>query len=235
VNDYVAQVNAASRAFAADYRTIDTAFRRFSFAPAQAEKQLPEVRSAARELTRLRTRIAAVPAPEQAAELRRRVIAFFRQQEAVGWELVAVSGYVPRLTRAEATLDPAGRRMRAALKASTSAAAQAEALRTYARSMRRTASLLDAIRAPQLFAASHEAQIERLRATAARISRLAGALEGSDRDAVAKALRALGTGTSGSADAAREAVRAYNRRIERIRTLAEQLERERLRLSETLD
>ncbi|HEY6015178.1 MAG TPA: hypothetical protein VIU16_00215, partial [Gaiellaceae bacterium] len=67
VTAYIRQVNGVSRSFSGRYKAVDKAFRTFSFAPAQSARQLPRVRAAARELTRLRRRIEAVPAPPAAA------------------------------------------------------------------------------------------------------------------------------------------------------------------------
>jgi hypothetical protein len=235
VNAYVDRVNATAKTFSGDYRTIEDAFRTFSFAPADAQRQLPQVRTASAELTRLRESIAAVPAPEPAAELRRRLIAFFRQQEAVARELVAVSAYVPRLTKAEQGLAPAGKRMRAEIGKSKTPDAQAAALRTYAAALTRVAAALDAIRAPALFAPSHEAQIRQLRASAAKIRRLATALAAGDAGAVKRAIAALGrVSGDGGQKAARKAVADYNGRVERIGKLAVALEKERVRLSKDL-
>ncbi|HEY6053459.1 MAG TPA: hypothetical protein VIU86_05980 [Gaiellaceae bacterium] len=234
VTAYIRQVNGVSRSFSGRYKAVDKAFRTFSFAPAQSARQLPRVRAAARELTRLRRRIEAVPAPPAAATLRRRLIAFFRQQEAVGWELVAVSGYVPRLAAVERPLAPASTRMRAALKKGSTAKSQAAALRSYADVVDGAAETLSAIHAPPLFATSQSRQVSRLRGSAAAVRRLAAAIAGNDRKAVQKAIDELARTPTASSAAAATAVAAYNRRVDRIRVLARSVELERRRLGEKL-
>lgn len=235
VTAYIRQVNATARSFSGEYRKVDLAFRTFSFAPAASAKQLPRVRASARTLTRLRRRVEAVPAPAAAATLRKRLIAFYEQQEAVAYELVAVSVYVPKLAAAERPLAPAAARMRAALKPGSSAKQQAAALSAYADVLDAAAGKLVAIHAPPLFAVSQGQQVRHLRASARSMRDLGAALAKNDRKAVKSAIAALGrTTTSSTSAAARAAVAAYNHRIERIRTLGRAVELERRRLADTL-
>lgn len=234
VNAYIRQVNAVGKSFSGRYRTVDAAFRSFSFAPADAVRELPKVRASAQQLTRLREQLAAVPAPKQARTLRARLVAFYRQQEAVAWELVAVSAYVPRLAAAEQPLAPAGAGMRAALKKQKTGKTQAAVLRGYAAEISKTAAALAALHPPQLFAQAQASQVARLHASAASVRRLADALEQNDRKAVQAALDRISRQPSASAGAARTAVAAYNRRVLRIRALARSVELERRRLADTL-
>jgi hypothetical protein len=234
VNAYITQVNAVGKTFSGRYKTVDAAFRSFSFAPAAAAKELPHVQASARELTRLRRQLAAVPAPSQAQPLRARLIAFYRQQEAVAWELVAVASYLPQLSAAEQSLAPAGVRMRAKLKRQTDGHGQATVLRAYAATVERTASTLGALHAPPLFAQAQAAQVARLRASAASIRNLAAALAENKRAAVQAALNRVARQPPASTAAARTAIAAYNHRVLRIRALSRAAELERRRLADTL-
>lgn len=234
VTAYIRQVNATARSFSGEYTKVDQAFRTFSFAPSASAKQLPRVRASARVLTRLRRRIEAVPAPKQAATLRRRLIAFYRQQEAVAYELVAVSAYVPKLAAAERPLAPAAARMRATLKSGGSAKAQAAGLTEYADVLDAAAARLAGIHAPPLFAASQSHQVEHLHGSATAMRALGAALAKNDRKAVRAAIDRLGRTRTTTTATARAAVAAYNRRVERIRALGRSVELERRRLANAL-
>jgi hypothetical protein len=231
---YITRVNTLSVTFANDYRSIETAYRTFALAPKKPAAQETRLRKASAQLTVLRKRMQELPAPPKAQVLKRRLIAFFRQQEAVSRELIGVSTYVPRLAAAEKLLTPAGEKMRAALKQGGSAKEQAAALGVYVASLDRAADAVAAIKPPPLFRTSHAEQVQRLRRTASLTRRLAAALAANDRAALQRAVSELGAGSSSSTAAARTAIISYNARVTKIKDLAASVERERRRLNDSL-
>jgi hypothetical protein len=231
---YITRVNGLSVTFAQDYKSIETAYRTFALAPKKPAAQEQRLRAASAQLTILRKRMQQIPAPPRARVLKQRLIAFFRQQEAVSRELIGVSTYVPRLAAAERLLAPAGDRMRAALKRGGTAKQQAAALGVYVAALDHAADAVEAIKAPALFRTSHAVQVERLRRTATLTRRLEAALAANDRPALQRAVNELGSGTSASAAAARTAIVSYNARVTKIRDLAASVERERRRLNDSL-
>jgi hypothetical protein len=233
VSSYIRQVNATSTAFSKNYRTVEKAYSSFALAPQKAAAQEPQLRTAAADLTRLRAGIERVPAPKAAATLRLRLIAFFRQQEAVARELLGVSVYLPRLDAAERGLAPAGARMRVALKAGGKPSEQADALDAYASALDGAAGAVAALEPPQLFRATQALQLQRLRRAARLVRRLAHALSANDRPALEAAGKALGKPAAAS-DAARTAILSYNKRVEKIHRLAAEVVLERRRLDEQL-
>jgi hypothetical protein len=235
VGAYITSVNTLSFTFARDYKSIESAYRAFALAPKKPALQEKRLQAAASQLTTLRVRIARVPAPQQARVLRKRLIAFFRQQEAVSRELIGVSTYVPRLVAAEKALAPAGAKMGAVLKKGASAAQQAAALGAYATALGQAADAIEAIKPPGLFQSSHAAQVRRLRRSSMLTRRLSIALAANDKPALERAVKQLGAKSAASDGAARTAIVSYNARVEKIRRLGASVERERRRLDSTLN
>lgn len=234
---YIRRVNAVSTASAKDYKAIELAYRKFTLSPTKAGVgEDRALRRAAAELTALRARMARIPAPPQAAALRTKLIAFFRQQEAVSRELIGVTTYVPRLAAAEQPLGPAATTMRTALKQGKTAKEQTAALDAYAAELRHATRAVAAIHAPALFAVSHRQQVSRLARAATLVHRLAAALAANDRKALKQTVNELSSGGGdGGQQAVRTAILSYDRRVKRIRTLAAAVERERVRLDKNLD
>jgi hypothetical protein len=232
---YIKRVNTLSLSFAQDYKSIETAYRSFALAPKKPALQEKRLKGASARLTALRVEIAQIPAPPQARVLKQRLVAFFRQQEAVSRELIGVSTYVPRIAAAEKVLAPAGQKMRAALKTGASAAKQAAALGVYATALENAANSIAAIKPPALFRTSHADQARRLRRSSVLTRRLSVALAANDKPALKRAVKQLGAGSSASTGASRTAIVSYNARVEKIRRLAVSVERERSRLDTTLN
>ena len=234
VTNYIERVNAAGRTFAQSYRGVSNAYRSFTLAPQHSAQQLPRLREAARRLTQLRIELERIPAPPAAQRLRSRLIAFYRQQEAVGRELVGIAAYVPRLLAAERRLGPASTRMRAALAAARTPEQQATALRAYGVALAGAVRSVQAIEPPPLFAASHSAQIGHLERSTRAVVKLQHALLSHSRARVQAAVVGLQSVNGATSGASRAAVAAYNRHVARIRTLGIAVERERRRLEFTL-
>ena len=118
-------------------------------------------------------------APEPARQLRKRLIAFYRQQEQVAYELAGIMAYFPRILAAEQDVRPAAARMRKGLAAAHSAKAQAAVLGAYAGTVAAALDRVQAIRPPALLAKAQLAEAARLgrttravRAVAMRRARL---------------------------------------------------------------
>ena len=234
---YIEQVNTTQGRFATRYGSVNRTLQDFKLSAAAAEAQLPQLRTAARTLTDLRLSVERVQAPPEARPLRRRMLAFLRQPESVARELVAVALYLPKLRAAEAPLAAASKRLRTRLAAASEPLDQGVAVREYAADLRRVAKSLDAIDAPPLLAPSHAAYIHQLRAYAASSEALQRGIRANDQaavDAAVARMETAATAPSGSVRAQATAIKAYNARVVRIRTLGVALERERRRLERDL-
>lgn len=234
---YIEQVNESQRDFSIRFGSIDRTYRDFRLSPAAAEQQLPKLQEAARTMTRVRLRIERLETPDEAETLRARLLALFRQQEAVANELVGVARYLPRLREAEAPLAAAGRRLRIRLDRATSTTAQGKAVERYADELRALANTLDEVEAPPLLEPSRRAYVLQLRAHASTSEALQRGIRDNDQVAVDNAVRRMqqaAAGSSGTFRAQRAAIVAYNERVKRIRTLGIAVENERQRLEREL-
>lgn len=225
-------MNEAQQPFAVRYGSVNRVYEQFELSEEASSEQLPQLRSAARTLNELRVRIERLDAPDEAETLRLRLISFFRQQEAIANELVAVAVYLPKLGDAEQPLAAVNRRLRTGLQ-TASAQEQADAVRAYALELERVARALKAIDPPLLLEVSHGAYIEQLQSYAEASQALQRAVRKNDQaavDAAVEELRAASEAPPGAAAAQRAAIVAFNERVSRIRRLALAVERERQRL-----
>jgi len=227
-------VNETQQAFATRYGSVNSVYEDFKLSSDAATEQLPQLRSAAATLTSLRVRIERLDAPADAEPLRLRLIEFFRQQEAVAEELVAVAVYLPKLAAAEQPLAAVNRRLRSRLQ-TTAPEAQAAALGGYAVELERVAAELEALEPPRLLQVSHGAYIAQLRDYAAASRALRRAVRDGDQagvDAAVAQLRNASTAPPGTARAQSAAIVAYNDRVSRIQRLLIAVERERQKLEQ---
>jgi len=234
---YIDEVNAAQQEFSVRYGSIDRTFREFRISSDAGEQELPKLEEAAQTLTEVRVRVERIDAPEQAETLRSRLVAYFRQQEAVANELVDVVAYLPKLRQAEAPLTAASRRLKAALGSSPSTEAQGEAVKRYASELRAVANSLDDVAAPPLLEPSRHAYVSQLRAYASSSEALQRGIRDRDQAAVDRAVRRMQLAAAappGTFRAQRAAIIAYNERVKRINALGLALERERQRLEREL-
>ena len=237
VSTYIDEVNETQRDFSVRYGSIDRTFREFRLSPDAAEKQLPKLEEAAQTMRQIRLRIEEIDAPDDAATLRLRLLAFLRQQEAVANELVDVARYMPKLRTAEAPLAAASSRLRTQLGNAGTVHAQGAAVARYAVELRRIASRLDEVDAPPLLEPSRDAYATQLRAYASSSEALQRGIQANDQAAVNRAvarMRLAAEAPPGTFRAQRAAIIAYNERVKRINTLGIALERERRRLEREL-
>jgi hypothetical protein len=235
VSAYIEEVNASQQSFAVRYGSVDRAYREFTLAPDAMEEQLPRLREAARTMTAVRVRIAAVEAPREATELRKRLLAFLRQQELVANELVDVAVYLPKLAATERPVATASSRLRGELERAATPEAQADAFGRYGATLSRTTQSLDRLQPPPLLTPAHRAYTRQLREYAQSAQALQRGVRSADQEAVDSAVRRLeAASTSGSQKAQRDAIKAYNVRVQTIRKLGVELEEERQRLEREL-
>jgi hypothetical protein len=235
VSGYIKRANERGTSFTRQYQSVSDAYRKLGHGTNEA--QLARLRVAARNLGTLRAEIAAIPAPPAAQRLRRLLVAYYRGQEAVANELVAVVAYFPQLRKAEAPVQPAASRLNTALRSgSTDAKQQAAALAAYAAVLGQAARTVGAIDAPAAVKPARDAERRRLAATRASILGVRRALVANDRAALKNALDTLAATTSktGAARATRAAVVSYNHHVDDLQQLGAKVERERRRLEGTL-
>jgi hypothetical protein len=218
VGSYIEAVNTSERELAPDLRRVDLVYRKFKLDPNVLAKQRPQLEQAERTIRRVRTRVAAVEAPTEAAELRRRLLRTLDLEAAFAHELVEVSAALPRLAAVNEAIPPASKRLGRDLKQATKGSEQVLALEHYAKLLRQVADRVEALDAPPLLAPSFAAEAERLRTSATVIARLARAVsEGNSAeiDQLNRYLAEVGKIT-GATRAERDAVLAYEQRLRAI-------------------
>lgn len=233
VAHYIEQANDTGRRFTAQYSDVEAAYR--GFAGRGKTPSAAKLRVAAKRLTELRIELAAIPAPPKAQRLRTRLIAFYRGQEEVAYELVGVTAYFPKLLDAEQPLKAAAGTMRKAVGGAHTPPAQAAALETYADAIRAAERRIQALDEPKLFTKAKGLEVARLRKTETSIRAVRAALLANDRAALKDAVAKLSVSNNASAVATRAAVVAYNEHVSHIRKLGAAVELERRRLDKTLD
>ena len=235
VSGYIKRANTTGESFTKQYRSVENAYRNLGRGSNTA--QLTRLRVAARNLSALRAQIAAIPAPPDARQLRRLLVAYYRAQEAVAHELVGVVAYFPQLRTAEAPVPVAARQLDVALKSrSAKTKHQAAALATYAVVLGTAARKVAAIDAPSALVPAREAETRRLVMTRASILEVRRALIANNRAALNAALGTLAAtaAKTGAARATRAAIISYDRRVDGLRVLGAKVERERRRLESAL-
>jgi hypothetical protein len=231
VAGYITRVNTAGTAFAKQYRDITKAY---TVQGAKPDSRAARLDRAATRLSALRADIAAIPAPKDARELRKRLIAFYRAEESVGHEIAQITEYFPRVVAAERPLGASAKAMRATVTKSATPDAQAAALKAYAEALATAQRRLEQIVAPDVLRNAKAAEVARLARVEASVRAVGKALAAHDRKALDRAVKGLGVPDTTAAAALRAGVIAYNRHVRQINKLAIAVETERQRLEQAL-
>ncbi|HEX4527588.1 MAG TPA: hypothetical protein VH108_12705 [Gaiellaceae bacterium] len=235
VAQYINRANATGTAFAKQYQDVGNAYRSLTLAPQAQAAQAARLRLSAHRLTQLRVDLQQIPAPPAARVLRRRLLAFYRRQEQVAYELAGIMAYFPKLIASERPLAPAAASLRASLAKSKTPKAQAAILGVYGVAIAASRDRIAGIHAPALLAPAQAAEVRRLLATEQSIREVQHALLSHNREQLQRGLTKLRDTGSGASAATRVAILAYNRHVGEIRLLGAKVERERQRLDNTLN
>jgi hypothetical protein len=211
VTTYIHHVNGIQNQMHTPLTRVLFAFRDFTAKGGPKKTSAAELHRAARTLDRLNRRLAALPAPPEAAKLRRLILQLVRQQTAITHEVEQMAVFSPKfaviLTRARAANTALGKALGAiqtpqahklrgtrkqvlaaqrAYQAEAAAAAgeQADAVEAYDREITDVLQRLRALRPPQVFTAGYRAQVTSLADVLAAGGRLADGLRKGDRSQV---------------------------------------------------
>jgi hypothetical protein len=266
VSAYIDSVNAIENQMHTPLARVMLAYRDFTGHQPTRRNPVPELASAAQTLARLDTRLAALPAPPEAKRLRADLVRLVAQQAAVTKEVRQLAAFTPRFgavlrgaTAASAQLGSALRAVKipqphklrgtkkqilaaqARYKAASNAAAaaQADAIDVYDRTITAVVDGLRKLRPPVSLKPTYRAQLRAMQDAAAAGSRLASQLRKQDRASVPTlgrrftvASREAGTVAVQRAEIA--AIRAYNARARAISSTSADVERELAHLQATL-
>jgi hypothetical protein len=180
----------------------------------------------------MRSRLAALPAPAEAEALRAQLLRLVDLQVALAREVTGIVRYLPAQAAAGRELVQVTARLRRALVASTTPAAQRAAFERYRSELGTVAAGLERAAAPTVLAPARAAELARLRALGTRAGEIAAALERQRPDELRAALAAFvrESSSTGTPAAQRQAVLAFNRRSRAIGKQAGAVAAERTRL-----
>jgi len=241
VEAYIARLNMAQQQELVPLTQAAAAYREFSTERAALERLRPRLAEAERVFVRLARRIDALDPPPAARRLHERVGRLSAAQIALSAELHDAATYLLAFDDALAGLGPAQRRFGRELAAAETAEAQAAALDRLAAAVAAAAADVRALDAPPVLQGVDRTQLETLDRIARTARELARGIRrgGDGRDLPPLVQRFANAPLAGSSTAAQRlriaAVRAYNRRVAEVQELAAEVERERLRLQDTLD
>jgi hypothetical protein len=251
---YISQVNESEAALSAPLAAVThvsaqvSAAQRSGLSPAAAQAWQRQLSTALAAIRVEGARLRAIGAPARGERLRTLVLRFTSAEADLTSQVRLLVVFLPQFESAVAPLAPALLRLEKALRVRRAAGASAvsavyaqkvTALRRFQASADAIAKRLARLTPPAVSRPTLRAQLASLDGMAASAGRLAGALAGGHPSNVTPLLvefdrAALATRTLSVQRAEIAAVRAYNARVQRLTGLADAIDRERLRLAESL-
>lgn len=236
VADYIVKVNTTQQAVVLELEQVNTAYRELRLGAKPVPGQLKRVEAAERSLAELRARLARLPVPREAARLHAELLQLVDLQVAFAHEVVGMVRYLPLQAEEHRKLAAATDRLRAALEGATAGATQRTAFEAYRRAVRAVIRRLEQTSAPPVLEPSRTGEIERLERLDALAARLGRALDEQRVEEIdplfAEFVRA--SADTGTTQAERQAVIAYNRRLAAITDQRTAVSAERTRLDAVL-
>jgi hypothetical protein len=211
VSAYIDSVNAIENQMHAPLTRVMLAYRHFTASGSARTNPVPELASAAQTLARLDRRLAALPAPPEAKELRAGLVRLVGEQVAVTREVRRLAAFAPRYSAVLHSAHAASAQLGLALHAvkipkphllrgtkrqivaaqaqyaadsNAAAAAQADAIDAYDRRITFVVGRLRKLQPPASLVPTYRAQVRSLQDAAAAGSLLANQLRKSDRASV---------------------------------------------------
>ena len=241
VSAYIVEVNITQQTLIVELERVSLAYCGLRLQEKADPKQLARVEEAERTLRGLRSRLAALGAPAEAMKLRRLILGLVDLQVQLAGEVAGIARYIPMQAAECRELARATNVLRDRLAEADTGAGQKEAFDAYRASLIASARRLDQASVPTVLKPSRSDEVKRL-SRLSRLSRLAllarelgKALEeqrAKDVDVLFPRF-VLTSASAGTTKAERDAVIAFNRRLERIgkQRIAVAAERTRLGLA----
>jgi hypothetical protein len=232
VADYIRAVNDVERLMVVELRELGTTYQELRLDAKARPEQLDGLGEAERTLASLRSRVAALEPPEEAARLHAELLRLLGLQVEFAGDVTDLARWLPVVTRERAAFARAAQRLRRDLDRARTPRAQTRAFRAYTRRTSAIADRLAELSLPPVLEASRAADEKRLRTLSRLSDRIREALA-ARRPAVAVRLSqflAQTAGGTGATRAERVAFRAYNGRLRAIGSAGEAVRRELQRL-----
>jgi hypothetical protein len=232
VSAYILRVGRIQLGMAAQVRAVDKEYKQFAHDPAGIGKHVQQYRHAERTLAALRDRLSAVEPPREARRLHTLLLELADANVSVAASVTALATYLPQLSREQATLGPAVATLRAEVRKAHTAKTQSAAFATYAATVGAAAGRVARLHPPSFFARARKAEVTQLRHLSSLATEISDALAHNRLAAAQQLVAELGRaeGDTSVAEAQRAGALAYNARLQRIRAISTQLEKERKRL-----
>jgi hypothetical protein len=266
VTAYIDAVNAIENQMHKPLARVMLAYRDFTAARSGGREAVSELAAAAPTLVRLDRRLAALPAPPEAKKLRAGLVRLVGEQAAVTREVQRLAAFAPHYSAVLRSAHAASAQLGLALHAvkiptphvlrgtkrqilaaqsqytaesNAAAAAQADAIDAYDRTITRVVGRLRKLQPPASLVPTYRAQLRSLRDAAAAGTRLANELRKPDRARVPAlgrrfTIASREAGTLVVQRRAIAAIRAYNARARAISSSSADVERELARLQANL-
>lgn len=218
VSAYIVEVNTTQQTLILELERVSLAYRRLQFKDKPDPKQLARVEEAEHTLRNLRSRLAELDAPPEARRLRSLILRLVDLQAELAQEVAGMARYIPVQAAESRKLAASTKTLRDELGAAKTGATQREAFDTYRGALLASVRRLEDATAPAVLAPSRTEEIERLGRLATLAQDLGKALEDQDANDVDQLFpRFVQTSAStGTTRAERDAVLAFNRRLEAI-------------------
>lgn len=189
-------------------------------------------------LARLRTRLAAAGPPPQARKLQRLLLELVDRERALAQELRALGTFDPAFAAALGPLAQANQAAQARLHGSHRATEVTSAVLAYRAAVRRARAAAGKLEPPAVERPLYTAQVARLDALDAALTRLLKAVAARDDQGIARAEHAISVASvspdsTANQRAQRAAVQAFDAQVRSISALVRRIARERDRLQAT--
>jgi hypothetical protein len=218
VGAYVQDVNAIERRLAVELAAVQQAYERLRLDPDTLPKQVDDLERAEGTMRKLQARLDVLRPPSEAVRLHAALLRLVALQVGLAHETTQLGRFLPGFLSEKQKVTAATARLRRDLAGARTAAAQAPPFGRYARVLDDVASRVSALRSPPVLEPARTNDVARLRRLSTLAQGLRSALERGRSTDLERDFRALVriASTSGATPAEREAVIAYNRRIEAI-------------------
>lgn len=229
---YIVQVNTTQQAVVIELEQVNTAYRQLQLRARPVPGQLERVEAAERSLAALRARLARLPVPREAAKLHAELLRLVELQVALAREVVGMVRYLPLQAEEGRKVVAATERLREALGGAAVSDAQRGAFERYRRSIQAVTRRLEAASAPAVLEPARTGEIERLERLDSLAAQLGRALEEQQVGEIDRLFAEFvqASADTGTTQAERQAVIAYNRRLTRIAAQRAAVDTERSRL-----
>jgi hypothetical protein len=236
---YVDDANAIQAELRVPLAAAERAYADFASGDTDLAEVRPRLAESERTIRALGRRLAQLQPPPEAKHLHALLLGLVQAQVELAHEVEGLAAFLPKFEQRLGSLRPAERRLRTALAAARTAESQAAAIDRYGEDVGAVLRGLETLQPPEVMAAAYATQVDTLAKVRRSSVGLAKALRNDDAQVLPARLRqfADAAGGSGSVAAQRshiEAVKLYNRRVSRLGTLADRVDRERGRLQRTL-